>query len=187
MTDPRTEPNLDQDQNQEPDAVDSIEANPEEHPAAAPIESETETAESVAPDLTAAATEPVAPVAAATDEPFPVPIEYDDAPSGPLPYAVIQTGGKQYRVSVGDHIAVEKLDHAAGSEITLERVLLVGGDGATRVGTPVVEGVAVTATVDDHFRGEKIVIFKYKAKKRYRRRQGHRQSQTKLTITGITG
>jgi large subunit ribosomal protein L21 len=65
--------------------------------------------------------------------------------------------------------------------------LLLGGTGAIRVGTPTVAGAAVTARIDDHYRGEKIVVFKYKAKKRYRRRMGHRQSLTRLTITGITG
>lgn len=109
-------------------------------------------------------------------------------PARPLaPYAVIKTGGKQYRVSVGDRIAVERLDVAAGSEITLDQVLLLGGDGTTRVGTPLLAGVAVTARVDEHLRGEKIVVFKYKPKKRYRRRLGHRQELTRLVITGITG
>ncbi len=103
------------------------------------------------------------------------------------PYAVIETGGKQYRVSVGDHIAVERLPADAGGDITIDRVLLLGGDGATRVGTPTVSGAAVTARVDEHFRGEKIVVFKYKAKKGYRRRIGHRQSLTRLTITNIAG
>ena len=112
------------------------------------------------------------------------------APATPQPlspYAIIETGGKQYRVSVGDSLAVERLPAEAGSDVTLDRVLLLGGDGATRVGTPTVAGAAVTARVDDHYRGEKIVVFKYKAKKRYRRRAGHRQSLTRLTITGISG
>jgi large subunit ribosomal protein L21 len=108
-------------------------------------------------------------------------------PAGPKPYAVIETGGKQYRVKVGDRISVEHLDESPGTDINLERVLLVGGDGSTRIGTPVVDGVTVTARVDDHYRGEKIIVFKYKAKKRYRRRAGHRQHQTHLTITGIDG
>lgn len=103
------------------------------------------------------------------------------------PYAVIATGGKQYRVKVGDHITVERLHVDTGSEITIDQVLLVGGDGSTRIGTPVVEGARVEATVDAQYRGEKLVIFKYKAKKRYRRRTGHRQEQTRLTITGISG
>lgn len=103
------------------------------------------------------------------------------------PYAVIETGGKQYRVGVGDRIAVERLAADAGSVINLERVLLLGGDGSTRIGTPVVDGANVTAFVDEHNRGEKIIIFKFKAKKRYRRRTGHRQELTRLTITGISG
>lgn len=103
------------------------------------------------------------------------------------PYAVVETGGKQYRVSVGDRITVERLADDAGSEITLDRVLMLGGDGSTRIGTPVVDGAGVSATIDEHKRGDKIVVFKYKAKKRYRRKQGHRQELTRLTITGITG
>jgi large subunit ribosomal protein L21 len=102
-------------------------------------------------------------------------------------YAVVKTGGKQYRVSVGDTISVERLASEAGNDITLDEVLLIGGDGATKIGTPVVDGASVSATIDDHFRGEKIVVFKYKAKKRYRRRTGHRQEQTRLTITAING
>ena len=103
------------------------------------------------------------------------------------PYAVIETGGKQYRVGVGDRISVERLAADAGSDVNLERVLLLGGDGSTRIGTPVVDGANVTARVDEHDRGEKIIVFKFKAKKRYRRRTGHRQELTRLTITGISG
>lgn len=102
-------------------------------------------------------------------------------------YAVIETGGKQYRVSEGDHITVERLGGEAGSDLTIERVLLIGGNGETRIGTPVVDGATVTATIDEHKRGQKIEVFKYKAKKRYRRHTGHRQEQTVLTITGING
>jgi large subunit ribosomal protein L21 len=105
----------------------------------------------------------------------------------PKGYAIIETGGKQYRVSVGDRISVERLPADAGGEINFDRVLLLGGDGATRIGMPVVDGASVTARVEDHFRGEKIIVFKYKAKKRYRRRIGHRQELTHLTITGIAG
>jgi large subunit ribosomal protein L21 len=101
------------------------------------------------------------------------------------PYAIIETGGKQYRVSVGDRLSVEKLPVAAGETITFDRVLLLGGDGDTRVGTPVVEGASVAATVEETYRGEKIVVFKYKPKKHYRRRNGHRQTLTRLNITAI--
>ncbi len=101
-------------------------------------------------------------------------------------YAVIATGGKQYRVKVGDRITVERLPAEAGTDVTIDQVLLVGGAGETRIGTPVVEGASVTAHVDLHDRDKKIIVFKFKAKKRYRRRTGHRQSLTRLTITGIS-
>lgn len=110
-------------------------------------------------------------------------------PEGPAPlghFAVVETGGKQYRVSVGDRIAIERLEGEAGSEITLDRVLMVGGDGEPRIGAPVVEGAAVTATIETQYRGEKIIIFKMKPKKRYRRRTGHRQNLTRIAITAIT-
>lgn len=110
----------------------------------------------------------------------------DGTTSGSGTYAVIATGGKQYRVQVGDKLTVERLTAEAGSDITLDQVLLVGGNGETRIGTPVVEGATVTATVDEHDRGEKIVVFKFKKRKRYRRRTGHRQALTRLTITGIS-
>jgi large subunit ribosomal protein L21 len=129
-------------------------------------------------------TEATTPLDEATTEPVVVPAEAP-APPAPKGYAIIETGGKQYRVSVGDRISVERLAAEDGGEITIDRVLLIGGDGTTRVGTPVVLGASVTANLDDHFRGEKIVVFKYKAKKRYRRRIGHRQSLTHLTITAI--
>jgi large subunit ribosomal protein L21 len=121
----------------------------------------------------------------AATEPEAAPAEATAPPPAPKGYAIIETGGKQYRVSVGDRISVERLAVEDGKEITIDRVLLVGGDGTTRVGTPVVAGATVTAMVDDHFRGEKIVVFKYKPKKRYRRRTGHRQSLSHLTITAI--
>ncbi|MCC6943792.1 MAG: 50S ribosomal protein L21 [Thermomicrobiales bacterium] len=100
-------------------------------------------------------------------------------------YAIVATGGKQYRVGVGDVITVEKLDVEAGSSVTLDNVLLIGGDGSTTVGAPLVDGASVSADVVENFRGEKIIVFKYKPKKRYRRRTGHRQEQTRLAITGI--
>lgn len=134
---------------------------------------------------------PVAPEADALAVPAaPVTTMVVAAPSptaaqAPSPYAIVATGGKQYRVKVGDRIAVERLGAETGSEVTLDQVLLIGGAGTTRVGTPLVPGAAVSARVDDHFRGDKIVVFKYKPKKRYRRRTGHRQALTHLTITNI--
>lgn len=128
---------------------------------------------------------PVVGTAAAESTPKPVKRKLVVAPKVLPPYAIIETGGKQYRVSVGDTLSVEKLDHEAGTELTFDRVLLVGGDGSTRVGTPIVEGATVAATVQEQYRGEKLVIFKYKPKKRYRRRTGHRQSLTRLAITAI--
>ena len=103
-----------------------------------------------------------------------------ESASSTAPYAIIETGGKQYRVSVGDRLAVEKLDGEPGSDLVFDRVLLVGGNGSTSV------GATVSAQVEDQFRGEKIIVFKYKPKKRYRRRTGHRQSLTRVAITGIS-
>ncbi len=102
-----------------------------------------------------------------------------------MTFAVIKTGGKQYRVAVGDTLSVEKLPAETGSGITLDRVLMVGGDGSARVGTPLVAGATVQAQVEQQYRGPKIVVFKYKPKKRYRRRTGHRQSLTRVAITAI--
>jgi large subunit ribosomal protein L21 len=100
-------------------------------------------------------------------------------------YAVVETGGKQYRVAVGQTIDVEKLDGEDGAEVTLDRVLLVANDGVVSVGAPVVEGARVLATVERQFKGDKVVVFKFKAKKRYRRKRGHRQPQTRLAIKEI--
>jgi large subunit ribosomal protein L21 len=100
-------------------------------------------------------------------------------------YAIIATGGKQYRVAVGDVITVERLAAEVGSNITFEHVVMCGGDGTAQIGTAVVDGSTVSADVVDAFLGEKIVVFKYKPKKRYRRRTGHRQSLTRLEITAI--
>jgi large subunit ribosomal protein L21 len=100
-------------------------------------------------------------------------------------YAVVQTGGKQYRVAVGDRIDVEKLDAEPGAEVTLDRVLMVEQDGDVKIGTPVVDGAKVIASVDAQKRGKKLIVFKMRPKKRYRRKTGHRQSLTQLTITNI--
>ena len=107
------------------------------------------------------------------------------AAAEPKGYAIIETGGKQYRVSVGDKIMVEKLVADEGSDVSIDKVLLVGGVGDAKIGAPYLDGASVSATVAAQGRGEKIVVFKYKPKKRYRRRIGHRQPQTWLTITGI--
>jgi len=101
-------------------------------------------------------------------------------------YAVIETGGKQVRVSEGKVIYVEKLDVNAGENFTFDKVLMVGGEDL-KIGDPYVDGVTVDATVEKHGKQKKIVIFKYKPKKKYRRKQGHRQSYTKLTVTKING
>lgn len=101
-------------------------------------------------------------------------------------YAVVETGGKQYRVSEGDTIFVEKLNVAEGDEVTLDRVLLLNKDGKTQVGTPYVEGAKVMAKAVKQGKGKKIVVFKYKTKKNYRKKTGHRQPYTKLVIESIT-
>ena len=100
-------------------------------------------------------------------------------------YAVIQTGGKQYRVQPGDVIDVEKLDQEVGARVDLSSVLLVDADGDVSVGTPTVDGAKVTAEIADQFRGPKIIVYKYKAKTHYRRKNGHRQSYTRLRIRHI--
>ena len=99
-------------------------------------------------------------------------------------YAIIATGGKQYRVSEGDVIYIEKIDAQVDSTVSFA-VLLVGNDGDVRIGTPIVEGAKVEGKVVGQVRGEKIVVFKYKSKKNYRRKQGHRQPYTKVEITKI--
>ena len=99
-------------------------------------------------------------------------------------YAIIATGGKQYRVSEGDVIYIEKIDAAVDSTVSFD-VLLVGNEGDVKVGIPVVEGVKAEGKVVGQIRGEKIIVFKYKSKKNYRRKQGHRQPYTKVEITKI--
>ena len=99
-------------------------------------------------------------------------------------YAIIATGGKQYRVSEGDVVYIEKIDAQVDSTVSFD-VLLMGNDGDVKIGTPVVEGVKVEGKVVGQIRGEKIVVYKYKSKKNYRRKQGHRQPYTKVEITKI--
>ncbi len=100
-------------------------------------------------------------------------------------YAVIQTGGKQYRVSEGDVLKVERLGVEEGATVELDKVLMIADGDDVRVGTPYVDGGKVTATVRSQGRGRKVTIIKFKRRKQYLKRQGHRQSYTELEITGI--
>lgn len=100
-------------------------------------------------------------------------------------YAIIKTGGHQYKVAPGDTIEVEKLDVATGSQVELSEVLMVSGDNGVEVGTPLVNGARVIATVLAQSKGPKLIVFKYKPKKRYRRKTGHRQNLTMLAIKEI--
>lgn len=102
-------------------------------------------------------------------------------------YAVIATGGKQYRVAEGDIIKVERLPVEAGSEIEFDKVLLVGAGADVTVGSPYVEGGKVSATVRTHGRGEKIEIVKMRRRKHYRKQMGHRQDYTEVQIGSIKG
>ena len=100
-------------------------------------------------------------------------------------YAVIKTGGKQYRVAAGEKIKVEQIPADIGQEIVLDQVLMVGGGESVKVGAPLVEGARVTAKVVAHGRGEKVRIFKMRRRKHYQKRQGHRQQFTELQIGAI--
>lgn len=100
-------------------------------------------------------------------------------------YAVIQTGGKQYRVQQGDVIYIEKLDRQAGDTVSFDEVLLVTKDGATTIGAPMVAGAKVEGKVLSQVKGKKIVVYKYKSKKNERKKQGHRQPYTKVEIVSV--
>lgn len=100
-------------------------------------------------------------------------------------YAVIKTGGKQYRVAAGDKIRVETIPADIGAEIKIDQVLAVGADGQFKVGVPLVAGATVSATVMAHGRHDKVRIFKMRRRKHYQKRQGHRQNYTQLFISGI--
>jgi len=102
-------------------------------------------------------------------------------------YAVIKTGGKQYRVHEGDILTVEKLDAQEGAVVEFGEVLAISDDDGLKVGTPVLNGAKVEAKVLNHGKGKKIIVFKYKPKKNYRKKQGHRQPYTKVQITKIYG
>ena len=100
-------------------------------------------------------------------------------------YAIIETCGKQYKVSEGDVVFFEKLDTEEGKKVTFDKVILVSDDKKVQVGNPYVKGVKIEGKVVSHGKGKKILVFKYKAKKNYRRTRGHRQPYTKVEITSI--
>jgi len=100
-------------------------------------------------------------------------------------YAVIKTGGKQYRVSEGDTLQVEKLTGQPGDDIQFDQVLLVGGEGNAKIGQPIVAGASVKAQIVAQGRSPKTIVFKFRRRKKYRRKAGHRQPFTEVKITGI--
>lgn len=100
-------------------------------------------------------------------------------------YAIIETGGKQYKVSAGDTLYIEKLDVEADSEVVFDKVIAVGKDDSIAVGAPYVDGATVTAKAVKNGKGKKIVVFTYKAKKNEKRKMGHRQPYTKVEITAV--
>lgn len=102
-------------------------------------------------------------------------------------YAVVQTGGKQYKAEIGQVLIIEKLDVPTGEEVRFEQVLLVNDDTSVTVGTPLVQGAVVTGKVVRQDRGPKIIVFKYKPKVRYRRKTGHRQYRTQVLVETING
>ncbi len=102
-------------------------------------------------------------------------------------YAVVRTGGKQLRVAPGDSVRVEKLEGAVGDSVELAEVLMLGGEGDAKIGTPLVAGASVVATITAQDRGPKIIIFKMKRRKGYRRKNGHRQPYTEIRVDRIEG
>lgn len=102
-------------------------------------------------------------------------------------YAIIETGGKQYKVQEGDAIRVEKLDTIEGEAVKFEKVLLISNDGDLNVGKPYIEGASVDAVVESQGKEKKIIVFKFKRKEDYRRKQGHRQPYTQVKIEKIVG
>lgn len=103
-----------------------------------------------------------------------------------MAHAVIRTGGKQYRVTEGDLVRIEKLEGNPGDKITFGEVLFFGGD-SPKFGSPLVAGASVSGEIVEQGRGEKLIVFKFKKRKKYKRKNGHRQSFTAVKITGVTG
>ncbi len=101
-------------------------------------------------------------------------------------FAVIRTGGKQYRVAENDVIRIEKLDAEAGSAVTFDEVLMVGGEGEAKVGSPLVDGASVTGELVEQMRARKVIIFKKRRRQNSRRKNGHRQHLSVVRITGIS-
>ena len=102
-------------------------------------------------------------------------------------YAVIKTGGKQYRVISGEKLKIEQIPADVGAEITMDQVLMMGEGDSVKIGTPILSGVSVKAKVLSHGRHDKVQIFKMRRRKHYQKHQGHRQNYTEIQITGIAG
>ncbi|OGQ22262.1 MAG: 50S ribosomal protein L21 [Deltaproteobacteria bacterium RIFCSPLOWO2_02_FULL_44_10] len=102
-------------------------------------------------------------------------------------YAIVRTGGKQYRVSKGERFFVEKLEGDVGSVVTLDDILLIGGKGDVKLGTPTIAGAAISAKIVDQGRDKKVIVFKKKRRKGYSKKQGHRQPYTQLEVTEVKG
>ena len=100
-------------------------------------------------------------------------------------YAVVKTGGKQYRVSKGDRVKIEKIVGEVGAEVSFDQVLMIGGTDDVKVGTPVVTGATVSARIVKQDRSRKVTVFKFKRRQGYKKKQGHRQAYTQVEITGI--
>jgi large subunit ribosomal protein L21 len=111
----------------------------------------------------------------------------EDQEKNKMKFAIVESGGKQYRAVEGGTIDVDRLPNQAGEELTLEQVLLLADGDNVAVGAPTVKGASIKATVVEHFKGEKVITFHYKPKKRIRQKTGHRQQYTRLSIETING
>ncbi|MFA6892774.1 MAG: 50S ribosomal protein L21 [Synergistaceae bacterium] len=102
-------------------------------------------------------------------------------------YAIIETGGKQYRVSAGDKLRLEKIHAEEGEQVSFDKVILLGKDDGPLIGTPYIDGAVVTAKILEHVKDDKVIVFKYRRKKNYRKFRGHRQQYTLVEFDGIKG